>query len=134
MRCKVTVIGDVAAFDGTRQRADIVSWPSPDAGGADVVIVADGTALADAAEFIARRAPAAVVVATDPGWCGELLERTFLPRGRVIAAEDLAAAVDAILDGSDAELEVTVRHDGEHGREGFHRVLARVGTGGVVAI
>jgi hypothetical protein len=134
MRCKVTVIGDAAVLDGTRQHAEIVSWPSPDSGGADVVLVADGTSLADAAEFIARRAPAAVVVATDPGWCGELLERTLLPRGRVIATDDVVAAVHAILDGADAELEVTVRHDGEHGRDGFHRVRARVGAGGVLSI
>ncbi|TML06576.1 MAG: hypothetical protein E6G41_06525 [Actinobacteria bacterium] len=131
MRSKITVIGDVLL---TNRHAEIVRWPSPDSGGADVVVIADGNALAEAAEFVARRAPAAVVVATDPAWCEELLQRTQLPRGRVVSADDVGAAVDAILDGSGAELDVTVRHDGEHGREGFHRVRARLGAAGVLAI
>src|SRR5206468_11390634 len=69
MRSKITVIGDVLL---TNRHAEIVRWPSPDSGGADVVVIADGNALAEAAEFVARRAPAAVVVATDPAWCEEL--------------------------------------------------------------
>src|SRR3954449_9586220 len=104
MRRKVTVIGAAAALDGTGRHAELVSWTSPDSGGADVVVVADGTALAAAADFIARRAPAAVVVATDPAWCEELLARTSFPRGRVLAADDVAAAVDAVLDDARAEL------------------------------
>jgi hypothetical protein len=134
MRRKVTVIGDPAVAGDSHQHAKIVTWPSPDAGGADVVVFADGNRLEEAADFVARRCPAAVIVATDPAWCAELLERTHFPRGRVFAAEDVAAAVDAVLGESGAELEVTVRHDGEHGQDGFHRVRARVGSGGVFAV
>jgi hypothetical protein len=134
MRRKITVIGDAAILDGRARHAAVMSWPSPDSGGADVVVVTDGKSLAEAADFIARRAPGAVVVATDPAWCAELLQRTYLPRGRVFAADDVPAAVEAVLDGSGAELDVTVRHDGEHGRDGFHRVRARIGAGGVLAI
>ena len=134
MRRKITVIGDAAILDGSARHAAVMSWPSPDAGGADVVVVTDGKSLGEAGDFIARRAPSAVVVATDAGWCAELLQRTCLPRGRVFAADDVPAAVEAVLDGSGAELDVTVRHDGEHGRDGFHRVRARIGAGGVLAI
>lgn len=134
MRRKITVIGDAAILDGSARHAAVMSWPSPDSGGADVVVVTDGKSLGEAADFIARRAPSAVVVATDAAWCAELLQRTYLPRGRVFAADDVPAAVEAVLDGSGAELDVTVRHDGEHGRDGFHRVRARIGAGGVLAI
>ena len=133
MRRKVTIIGDTSVLVDY-QHAEIVCWPSPDSGGADVVVVADGNSLAEAAEFIARRAPAAVVVAADPSWCQELLERTCFPRGRVMAADDVPAAIEAILDGSGVELEVTVRHDGEHGHSGFRRARARLGAGGVLAV
>jgi hypothetical protein len=134
MRRKITVIGDAAILDGNARHAAVMSWPSPDSGGADVVVVTDGKSLVEAADFIARRAPGAVVVATDPAWCAELLRRTFLPRGRVFAADDVPAAVEAVLDGSGAQLDITVRHDGEHGRDGFYRVRARIGAGGVLAI
>src|SRR4051812_35006192 len=134
MRRKITVIGDAAMLDGNARHATIMPWPSPDCGGSDVVVVTDGKSLAAAGDFIARRSPGAVVVATDPAWCAELLQRTYLPRGRVFAADEVAAVVEAILDDSAAELDVTVRHDGEHGREGFHRVRARIGAGGVLAI
>jgi hypothetical protein len=134
MRRKITVIGDAAILDGNARHAAVMCWPSPDSGGADVVVVTDGKSLGEAGDFIARRAPSAVVVATDPEWCAELLQRTRLPRGRVFAADDVAAAVEAVLDGSGAALDVTVRHDGEHGRYGFHRVRARIGAGGVLAI
>jgi hypothetical protein len=134
MRRKVTVIGDPAVLGDSRQHAKIVTWPSPDAGGADVVVIADGNRLEEAADFIARRCPASVIVVTDPTWCAELLERTHFPRGRVFAADDVVAAVDAVLGESGAELEITVRHDGEHGQDGFHRVRARVGSGGVFAV
>jgi hypothetical protein len=134
MTRKIAVVGDPQVIAARRQHAKVVAWPSPDAAGADVVVVADATRLADAADFIARRAPAAVVVATDPAWCAELLERTCFPRGRVLAAQDVAAVVDAVLGESGAELDVTLRHDGEHGHDGFHRVRARVGAGGVFAV
>jgi hypothetical protein len=134
MRSKITVIGDPDVVAGSRQHAEIVAWPSPDSGGADVVVVADGDRLEDVADFIARRCPAAVIVATDASWCSELLRRTQFPRGRVIAADDVAAVVDAVLGASGAELDVTLRHDGEHGQDGFHRVRARVGAGGVFAV
>jgi hypothetical protein len=134
MTRKVTVIGDPEVVAASRRHAEIVVWPSGDAGGADVVVVAEGTRLAEVAAFIARRMPAAVVIATDPAWCAELLERTCFPRGRVLAADDVPAVVAAVLDASCAELDVTVRHDGEHGQDGFHRVRARVGAGGVVAV
>ena len=134
MRRKVTVVGDPSVVGGSQQHAKIVTWPSPDSGGADVVVIADGNDLQEAADFIARRCPASVVVTTDPAWCAELLERTHFPRGRVLAADDVAAVVDAVLGESGAELEVTLRHDGEHGQDGFHRVRARVGSGGVFAV
>lgn len=134
MRRRVTVIGDAQVVAEMRQHAQVVTWPSPDASGADVVVVADGDTLPQAADFVARRSPAAVVVATQPDWCAQLLERTKLPRGRVIATDDVAAVVDAVLADSGAQLDVTIRHDGEHGRDGFHRVLARVGAGGAFAI
>jgi hypothetical protein len=116
------------------QYAQVVTWPSSDAGGADVVVVADGARLTEVADFIARRTPAAVVVTTESAWCAELLERTCFPRGRVLATRDVAAVVDAVLGESGVELDVTIRHDGEHGQEGFHRVRARVGAGGVLAV
>jgi hypothetical protein len=134
MRRKVTVIGDPDVVAASRQYAKVVTWPSPDASGADVVVVADGDRLVEVADFIARRTPAAVVVATDTLWCAELLERTRFPRGRVLAAQDVAAVVDAVLGESGAELDVTIRHDGEHGQDGFHRVRARVGGGGAFAV
>src|SRR5213080_1199547 len=121
MTRKVTVIGFSALLDSMRQHAEIVTWP-----------VADRSRLVEAAQFIRRRAPAAVVVATDPAWCEELLSATCFPRGRVLAADDVAAVADAVLGASGAELDVTMRHDGEHGRHGFHRVRARIGAGGVV--
>ena len=127
-------MGDPDVVAASRQHAEVVVWPSPDAAGADVVVVADSDRLTEAAEFIACRAPAAVVVATDAAWCRELLARTCFPRGRVLASSDVAAVVDAVLGESGAELDVTVRHDGEHGHDGFHRVRARVGAGGVSAV
>jgi hypothetical protein len=134
MRSKVTVVGDPQVLAGRRQDAQVVAWPSPDAGGADVVVVADGARLAEVAAFAARSAPGAVLVASDPAWCEELLALTLFPRGRVIATQDVAAVVDAVLSASGAELEVVVRHDGEHGRNGFHAARAWVGAGGVLAI
>jgi hypothetical protein len=134
MTRKVTVVGDPSVIAASRQAAAVVEWPSPDAPGADVVIVADGERLTEVADFIARRTPAAVVVATDAAWCAELLARTRFPRGRVVSASDVAAVVDAVLSGSGAELDVTVRHDGEHGQDGFHRVRARVGAEGVLSV
>jgi len=134
MRRKIAVVGEPSVIAARCQQAEVVVWPSPDAAGADMVVVAAGDRLAEAADFIARRTPAAVVVATDAAWCDELLARTCFPRGRVLSATDLAAVVDAVLGDSGAELEVTVRHDGEHGQEGFHRVRARVGAGGVLAV
>jgi hypothetical protein len=134
MRSKVTVAGSPEVLSAMRQHAQIVVWPSPDASGADVVVVTDGARLAEVAAFTARSAPGAVLVASDPAWCEELLARTLLPRGRVIAAQDVAAVVDAVLSASGDELEVTVRHDGEHGSHGFRPVRARVGTGGVLTI
>jgi hypothetical protein len=134
MRRKVTVIGDPSVVAGSSQYAKFVTWPSPDSGGADVVVVTEGDHLEEAASFIARRCPAAVVIATDPAWCGELLDLTRFPRGRVIAAADVAAVVDAVLGASGAEVDVTLRHDGENGQDGFHRTRARVGAGGVFAV
>jgi len=134
MRRKITVVGDPAVVAPSREYAQVVRWPSPDAGGADVVVVTDAARLTEAARFIARRTPAAVVVATDADWCAQLLEQTCFPRGRVLAAGDVAAVVDAVLGESGAVLDVTVRHDGEHGTTGFHRVRARVGAGGVFAV
>jgi hypothetical protein len=134
MRRKVAVIGDPTVVAASRHYADVAQWPSPDAAGADVVVVAAGERLAEVADFIARRTPAAVVVATDAAWCSELLARTCFPRGRVLATGEVAAVVDAVLGESGAELDITVRHDGEHGQEGFYRVRARVGAGGVLAV
>jgi hypothetical protein len=134
MRRKIAVVGDPDVVAASRQHAEVVQWPSPNAAGADVVVVATDDRLGEVADFIARRTPAAVVIATDAAWCGELLARTCFPRGRVLATADVAAVVDAVLGESGAELDVTVRHDGEHGQDGFRRVRARVGAGGVVAV
>ena len=76
MRRKITVVGDPAVVAPSREYAQVVRWPSPDAGGADVVVVTDAARLTEAARFIARRTPAAVVVATDADWCAQLLEQT----------------------------------------------------------
>src|SRR4051812_44474293 len=132
MRRKVVVAGEPDVLAGMRQQADVVVWPSSDATGADVVVIADAGLVAGVADWVARRAPAAVLVATDAAWCDELLAKPCFPRGRVFAALDIAAAVDAVL-GESGELDVTVRHDGEHGREGLHQVRARLGARGVVA-
>lgn len=130
MRRKVTVIGDSGVMSGLTQHAKVVTWPAPDANGADVVVVATGDDLAQVADFVARRCPAAVVVATDAAWCAELLERTRFPRGRVLAAgsasASAAAIADAVLGDSGAELDV-VLPPGE-------KVRARVGASGVFAI
>lgn len=134
MRRKVTVIGDCGVTSGMCQHADVVQWPSPGAGGADVVIVADGERLAEVADFITNRAPSAVVVTTEPAWCAELLERTRFPRGRVLGAADVPAVTDAVLGAAGSEHEVTLRHDGEHGQDGFHPVVACIGAGGVLRI
>ena len=134
MTRKVTVIGDAGVTAGMCQHANVVRWPSPDAGGADVVVVTDGERLAEVAEFITTRAPSAVVVTTEAAWCEELLERTRFPRGRVLCAVDVAAVIDAVLGAAGSEHEVTLRHDGEHGRDGFHPVIACIGAGGVLRI
>lgn len=134
MRCKIVLVGEDGAAGTPSQDAVMVKWPSPDASGADVVVVADGASLGEVAAFVARSAPAAVVVATEASWCDELLRDTGLPRGRVIASDDVAAVLDAILADSGAELEVTVRHDGERGREGFRAGRVRVGAGGVLDV
>jgi hypothetical protein len=134
MTRKVTVIGDPSVVAGSSQYAKVVNWPSPDSGGADVAVVAAGDRLEDVADFISRRCPAAVIVATDASWCPQLLDLTQFPRGRVVAADDVAAVVDAVLGATGAEPDVTLRHDGEHGQDGFHRVRARVGAGGVFAV
>jgi hypothetical protein len=134
MRRKVTVFGDLALIAGHGQQADEVQWPSPDASGADVVVVRAGEDLAAVADFVMRRAPAAVVVAADAESCEELLRRTAFPRGRVIGATDAAAVIDAVLGESGEELDVVVRHDGEGGRDGFHPARARIGAGGVLSI
>jgi hypothetical protein len=134
MTRKIAVVGDPGVVTACRQHAVVARWPSPDAAGADVVVVADGSRLEEVADFVARSSPAAVVVATDPAWCVELLKRTRFPRGRVVAADDLPAVVDAVLGATGAELDVTVRHDGEHGQEGFHRARVPVGAGGVLAV
>jgi hypothetical protein len=128
MRRKVTVIGDSGVMSGLTQHAKVVTGPAPDAGGADVVVVATGDDLAQVADFVARRCPAAVVVATDAAWCAELLECTRFPRGRVLAAGPASAAAiaDAVLGDSGAELDV-VLPPGE-------KVRARVGASGVFAI
>jgi hypothetical protein len=134
MRRKVTVIGSLDLISGHREQADDVRWPAGDAGGADVVVIADGQDLERVCDFVARSAPAAVVVVTDPGWCEEVLRRTQFPRGRVIATTDVPRVIDAVLGESGAVVEVVVRHDGEGGREGFEPARARVGAGGVLTI
>ena len=126
MRRKITVVGNSAVLSGLTQHAEIVSWPSADAGGADVVVVAQGDRLSEVARFVARRCPAAVVVATDAAWCAELLERTYFPRGRVLATQDVPAVADAVLGESGAELDVVLCPEGP--------VRARVGAGGAFAI
>src|SRR4051812_16162438 len=122
MRRKVTVIGDSGVLSAMTQHAEIVTWPSLDAGGADVVVVTVADRLPEVADFVARRCPAAVVVATDPAWCAELLERTRFPRGRVLATGDPAPVADAVLGDSGAELHVVLSVDGP--------VRARVGAAG----
>lgn len=134
MTRKVTVIGDPGVVAGMRQHAQVVSWPSPDAGGADVVVVADGERLEEVARFITERAPSAVVLATESAWCAELLERTRFPRGRVLGVADAGAVADAVLGAVGSEHEVTLRHDGERGRDGFHAVLACIGAEGALRI
>jgi len=126
MTRKVTVSGDSNVVSGLTQHAEIVSWPSPDAGGADVVVVASAQRLEELAGFVARRCPAAVVIATDARWCEELLQRTCFPRGRVLATGDPVAAADAVLADSGAELAVVLSPDGP--------VRARVGAAGVLSL
>ena len=123
MRRKVTVIGDSGVLSAMTQHAKIVTWPSPDAGGADVVVVTVADRLQEVADFVARRCPAAVVVAAEADWCAELMRRTCFPRGRVLATDDAASVADAVLGDSGAELQVVLA-PGEP-------VRARVGAGGV---
>ena len=130
----MTVVGSPGLISGRCQQADEVHWPSGDATGSDVVVIGDSDRLEAACDLIVRKAPAAVVVVTDPGWCAEVLRRTSFPRGRVIATADVAAVVDAVLGESGEVLDVVVRHDGEAGRAGFEPARARVGAGGVLAI
>jgi hypothetical protein len=126
MRRKVTVIGESGVLSAMTQHAEIVTWPSRDASGADVVVVTVADRLPEVADFVARRCPAAVVVATDAAWCAELLERTRFPRGRVLATGDAAPVADAVLGDSGAELQVMLSPDGP--------VRARVGAAGVFAV
>jgi hypothetical protein len=134
MRRKVTVVGAPDLISGRCQQADEVHWPSGDATGSDVVVIGDADQLEAVCDFIVRRAPAAVVVVTDPAWCEEILRRTTFPRGRVIATTDVPAVIDAVLGECDEVLDVVVRHDGEAGRVGFEPAKARVSAGGVLAI
>ncbi len=134
MRRKITIFGVPETVAGHREQADEVYWPSSDAAGADVVVVGWDADLASACDFVCRRAPAAVVLVTDPARCEEILQRTNFPRARVIAAHDLLAVIDAVLAASGAKLDVVVCHDGEQGRHGFHPAQARIGAGGVLAI
>jgi hypothetical protein len=134
MRRKVTIIGSPDLISGHCQQADEVHWPAGDATGSDVVVIGDSGEIEAACDFLARSAPAAVVVVTDPTWCEEVLRRTSFPRGRVIATTDVPAVIDAVLGESGEVLDVVVRHDGEGGRDGFEPARARVGAGGVLAI
>ena len=142
MRGKITVIGrtpaaEALAADG---RHDVIHLDAPDAArmaGADLVLVAQGVDMKQAAEDTALRAPGAVLLletGPDLDDCEVALAASLLPRPRVIGVDagDAVAAAEAVLYGRDAELSVFAKCRGELGIDDrVEQVPAVVGTGGL---
>ncbi len=116
MTSKIAVIGErdtVTSLNGETPTANVVHLPSPAPelmAGADVVVIAGGVDVADAARATALRASGSVLlVATDDGErdCATALEASLLPRSRVvgIAPADAPVAVAAVLAGRDTPLQ-----------------------------
>ena len=128
MQSKITVIGEgqVASRlngEADRVRVSTLADAAPEAlAGSDVVVLAEGADVADAARATARRASGAVLlVATDHGQrdCATALQASLLPRSRVmaVAPDDAQAAVAALLYGRETALEGWAYCRGELGIE-----------------
>jgi len=105
--------------------------------GSDVVVLAQGADVAEAAAATARRASASVlVVATDDGQrdCDTALRASLLPRSRVVAVApaDAAAATAAVAYGHDTPVEGWAYCRGELGIEDrVAQVPLVLGAGGL---
>lgn len=143
MRGKITVIGETAAAleeivsDG---RVDVVRLDDSDASllaGSEVVVVGAGVDVARAASDVARRAPGAVLLLSSESpeqAVQAALATSLLPRPRIfgVAAEDAAAATEAVLWGRDTELRCWALCRGELGIDDrVERVPVLVGAGGL---
>ncbi len=142
MRGKITVIGNSRAADALAadDRLEVRRLAGPDAeqlAGSDLVLVAQGVDMAEAARATALRAPAAVLLLeTGPDLedCDVALGASLLPRPRVfgVDASDAVAAGEAVLFDRETKLEVFARCRGELGIEDrVARVPATVGRGGL---
>src|SRR4051794_39343352 len=115
MRRKITVIGSseasrsLAAALGEGDIADVVTVNEGDdlarSSGSDIVVLSDGSEVAQAGREVTRYAPGAVVLvatADAEGDCAVALEATLLPRGRVLGlpgadGAQVRAAAQAVL-------------------------------------
>jgi len=143
MRSKITVIGEgdvLTSLTGEDARAQVTALAEPSAelmAGSDVVVVATGVDVADAARATARRASGSVlVVATADGErdCATALSVSLLPRSRVLAVDpaDVAAAVGAVVYGRDTPLKAWAFCRGELGIDDrVAQVPVVLGAGGL---
>ena len=111
-------------MSGLTQHAEIVTWPSPDAGGADVVVVTAGDQLGEAADFVARRCPAAVVVCDRAGVVRGAAQAHAASRAGASWRPTTPPRSPTPCSATQAPAGGTVRHAGEHGQDGF-RAVAR---------
>jgi malate/lactate dehydrogenase len=142
MRGKITVIGNSQAADALAAdpRFEVTRLSEPDAeqlAGSDLVLVAQGVDMAEAARATARRAPAAVLLletGPDLDDCEVALGASLLPRPRVfgVDASDAVAAGEAVLFDRETTLQVFARCRGELGIEDrVAQVPATVARGGL---
>ena len=143
MRGKITLIGDAGeALEGMvgDGRVDVVRLADSDGSllaGSEVVVAGTDVDVARAASDVARRAPGAVLLlrSESPESAVQVaLETSLLPRPRVfgVAAEDAAAATEAVLWGRETELRCWALCRGELGIDDrVERVPVVVGAGGL---
>jgi len=139
-----TASGEVSARLVGADCADVVSVDRADAfddiAGSEVVVLVEGVDVPAAARAAARRAAASVMLVATADIerdTAAALEASLLPRPRAfgVVAGDVATAVEAILFGRDAPLQVAALCRGELGIDDrVATVPAQVGTGGLRAI
>jgi hypothetical protein len=127
MRKKISVIGKGVEIAPELSR---IASVSDDVRGADVVVLANGTDLAE----IARCAPASCVVVVGDSLeerCQAAYEGTLFPRARIIGVPDrdgLDAVLESIVAESGATHDVIAMSDGQFGLRS-----ARLSRGGIRA-